>query len=76
MVDPASSEGKEMLEYLKLFLEHHVPTRLGLLLLPSNELGHTLTRGFSDVVRDKSPRDAFKWLIKVRMTRGLTLVSL
>lgn len=65
MVDPVSPEGMDMVEYIKLFLNHNVPARMGLLLLPSNEEGYTLSRGFAQLVREKSPREAFKWLSKV-----------
>ncbi len=65
MLDPMTSDGKDMVEYIKLFLDHKVPARLGLLLLPSNEEGVTISRGFDQLVRDKAPRDAFKWLHKV-----------
>ena len=63
MVDPVTSEGRDLIEYMKLFLDHQVPARMGLLLLPSDDVGATITHGFSQLT--KSPREAFKWLVKV-----------
>ena len=70
MLDPASEEGKELVEYVKLFLDHMVPARLGLLLVPqeldNNEVGVALCRGFSYLTAHESPRHALTWLYKVR----------
>ncbi len=69
MIDPVTPDGKDMVEYIKLFLDHNVPARLGVLLLPSNDEGVSLSQGFVQLVRDKSPRDAFKWFNKVSKPR-------
>ncbi len=71
MIDPVTPDGKEMVEYIKLFLDHNVPARLGVLLLPSNDEGVSLSRGFAQLVKDKSPRDAFKWFNKVSKQRKM-----
>ena len=81
MLDPLSPEGRDLLEYIKLFLSHMVPARLGVLLLPSNDVGVVLTQGFSQVATDKTPRDALRWLMKVRpdyawMAKELCLVNI
>lgn len=68
MVDPATPDGVEMTEYIKLFLDHYVPARLGLVLLPSDEVGVALSQGFSFLVEHKSAREAFKWMVKVSQT--------
>lgn len=65
MVDPVTSQGAEMLDYVKLFLDYHVPARLGIVLLPSNDVGVAVARGFSFLVEHKSPKEAFKWIGKV-----------
>lgn len=65
MIDPVTSEGVEMIEYVKLFLGHHVPVRLGLVLLPSDEVGVAIAQGFSFLVEHKSAREALKWVVKV-----------
>ena len=65
MVDPVTSEGIEMFEYIKLFLNHHVPVRLGLVLLPSDEVGVAIAQGFTFLVEHKSAREALKWILKV-----------
>lgn len=67
MLDPSSEEGKEMIEYMKLFLDHMVPARLGLLLVPleNQDVGVALCRGFSYLSTHDSPRRALSWLYKV-----------
>ena len=67
MLDPSSEEGKEMVEYVKLFLDHMVPARLGLLLVPQENLdvGVALCRGFSYLSTHESARRALSWLYKV-----------
>ena len=67
MLDPASHEGKELVEYVKLFLDHMVPARLGLLMVPQEnlEVGVALCQGFSYLSANESPRRALSWLYKV-----------
>lgn len=75
MLDPASEAGKELVEYVKLFLDHMVPARLGLLLVPrdNSEVGVAMCRGFSYLLVHESPRHAFNWLYKVEVI-GRTLI--
>ena len=70
MLDPFSSSGVEMLEYVKLFLEHAVPARLGLVLLPdpAQEAGVAVCQGFAFLSAKVSPREGLRWLIKVRLS--------
>ena len=67
MLDPASEDGKELVEYVKLFLDHMVPARLGLLLVvrDNSEVGVALCRGFSYLLAHESQRRAFSWLYEV-----------
>ena len=69
VLDPASEDGKELVEYVKLFLDHLVPARFGLLLVPqeTSEVGVALCRGFSYLSVHETPRQALKWLYKVMM---------
>lgn len=62
-----------MLEYIKLFLDHMVPARLGLVLLPdpSNEAAIAVCQGFAFLSTKISPREGLRWLIKVRGKSGL-----
>lgn len=73
MLDPASEDGKELVEYVKLFLDHMVPARFGLLLVPreNTEVGVALCRGFSYLSVHDSPRRAMSWLYKVQTPRTL-----
>ena len=67
ILDPASEDGKELVEYVKLFLDHLVPARFGVLLVPqeSSEVGVALCRGFSYLSTHETPRQALTWLYKV-----------
>ena len=67
VLDPTSEDGKELVEYVKLFLDHLVPARFGLLLVPqeTSEVGVALCRGFSYLSVHESPRQALTWLYKV-----------
>lgn len=67
VLDPASEDGKELVEYVKLFLDHMVPARLGLLLVlrDNSGVGVALCRGFSYLLVHESPRRAFTWLYEV-----------
>ena len=67
VLDPASEDGKELVEYVKLFLDHLVPARFGLLLVPqeTSEVGVALCRGFSYLSVHETPRKALTWLYKV-----------
>ena len=67
MFDPMTSEGAELVEYIKLFLDHMVPARLGVLLVPRtmDEGGVAICRGFDYLVQHKNPREALKWLHKL-----------
>ena len=67
MLDPATEAGKELVEYVKLFLDHMVPARLGLLLVPldNSEVGVAMCRGFNYLFVHESPRHAFTWLYTV-----------
>lgn len=69
MLDPLSGPGLEMMEYVKLFLDHMVPARLGLVLVTSEEdqIGVAVNRGFSFLVAKVSSREAVRWIIKVLM---------
>ena len=66
-MDPTSEDGKELVEYVKLFLDHMVPARLGVLLVPqeNTEVGVALCQGFSYLAVQESPRRALAWLYKV-----------
>lgn len=68
MLDPWSISGVEMLEYVKLFLEHMVPARLGLVLLPNpnQEAAVAVTQGFAFLATKHSPREGLRWLVKVK----------
>lgn len=67
MLDPLSTSGVEMVEYVKLFVEHLVPARLGLLLLPDpkNEPAVAVCQGFAFLSVKHSPREGLRWLLKV-----------
>lgn len=67
VLDPASEEGKELVEYVKLFLDHLVPARFGVLLVPqeNSEVGVALCRGFSYLSVHDTPRRALTWLYMV-----------
>ena len=67
MFDPATSDGAEMVDYAKLFLDHMIPARLGVVLVPEGggEVGVALSRGFHYLVQHKSAREALRWLHKV-----------
>ena len=69
ILDPASEDGKELVEYVKLFLDHLVPARFGVLLVPegSSDVGVALCRGFSYLSVHESPRQALTWLYKVML---------
>ena len=73
MLDPASEAGKELVEYVKLFLDHMVPARLGLLLVlqDNREVGVAMCRGFSYLLVHESPRHAFTWLYEVVVVGGM-----
>ena len=57
-----------MVEYVKLFLDHMVPARLGLVLLPEaeNEGAVAVCQGFPYLSANESPREGLRWLVKVR----------
>ena len=67
MFDPVSTSGVEMVEYVKLFLDHLVPARFGLVLLPDhkNEAAVAVCQGFSYLSINLSPKEALRWLFKV-----------
>lgn len=67
LLDPWSDSGVEMLEYVKLFMDHSVPARLGLVLLPDpqNEAALAICQGFAFISTKLSPREGLRWLIKV-----------
>lgn len=67
ILDPASEEGKELVEYVKLFLDHMVPARLGVLFVPqeNTDVGVALCRGFGYLSVHVSARAALAWLYKV-----------
>lgn len=67
MLDPLSTAGVEMMEYLKLFLDHLVPARLGLLLVPDpkNAPAVSVCQGFAFLTVKSSPREGLRWLLKV-----------
>lgn len=69
ILDPTSEDGKDLMEYVKLFLDHLVPARFGVLLAPqeSSEVGVALCRGFSYLSVHESPRQALTWLYKVML---------
>ena len=69
MFDPWSKSGVEMLEYVKLFLDHLVPARIGLVLLPdpSQEAAVAVCQGFAYLSNRLSPREGLRWLIKVKV---------
>lgn len=69
ILDPASEDGEELVEYVKLFLDHLVPARFGVLLVPegSSEVGVALCRGFSYLSVHESPRQALTWIYKVML---------
>ena len=68
MLDPVSSDGAELLEYMQLFLDHNVPAQLGVLLVPQadSEVGVAVCQAFAYTVHALSPRQAFHWLVQVR----------
>ena len=72
MFDPVSTSGVEMVEYVKLFLDHLVPARFGLVLLPDpeNEAAVAVCQGFSYLSINLSPREALRWLLKVCSERA------
>lgn len=67
MFDPVTPEGAGLVEYVKLFLDHMVPARLGVLLVSQGEgqVGVAICRGFSYLVEHKGPREALRWLYKL-----------
>ncbi len=67
LLDPLSVAGVEMVEYLKLFLDHMVPARLGVVLLPEaeNEGAVAVCQGFAFLSAKVSPREGLRWLVKV-----------
>ena len=67
MLDPLSPSGHELLEYVKLFLDHLIPARFGLLLVPDpqDEVGIAVCQGFSFIAAKISPREGLRWIIKV-----------
>lgn len=69
MLDPWSTSGVEMLEYAKLFLDHMVPARVGLVLLPdqTQKPAVAVCQGFAFLSAKLSPREGLRWLIKVRV---------
>ena len=68
MIDPVGVASGELLDYMQLFLEHHVPATLGLLLVPpaDNPLARAVCHSFSFTKDTLSPREAFQWLVQVR----------
>lgn len=75
MLDPLSTSGVEMLEYVKLFLDHLVPARLGLVLLPDpeNEVAVAVCQGFAFLSMKYSPREGLRWLLKVCAGKCMSL---
>ena len=69
MLDPLSASGVELVEYVKLFLDHMVPARLGLVLLPDpeDEVAVAVCRGFAYLSVQYSPKEGLRWLIKVNI---------
>lgn len=69
LLDPLSTAGVEMVEYTKLFLDHMVPARLGLVLVPDaeNEGAVAVCQGFAFLSAKVSPREALRWLVKVKL---------
>lgn len=67
MLDPLSTAGIEMVEYVKLFLDHLVPARVGIVLLPDpeNKPAVAICQGFAFLVANLSPREGLRWLMKV-----------
>lgn len=67
MLDPLSTAGIEMVEYVKLFLDHLVPARVGIVLLPDpeNKPAVAVCQGFAFLVANLSPREGLRWLMKV-----------
>lgn len=67
MLDPWSASSVELVEYVKLFLEHMVPARLGLVLLPDpeSEVGVAVCQGFAYLSVKYSPKEGLRWLVKV-----------
>ena len=78
LLDPLTAEGVEMVEYVKLFLDHMVPARLGLVLLPEagNEGAVAVCQGFAFLCAKVSPREGLRWLIKVRHLAKLSSLPL
>lgn len=74
MLDPLSPPGMEMVEYVKLFLDHFVPARFGLVLLPDpqNQAAVAVSQGFAFLSAKFSPREGLRWLMKVRQAAGLS----
>lgn len=74
-MDPLSAAGVEMVEYVKLFLDHMVPARLGLVLLPEaeNDSAVAVCQGFAFLSIKVSPREGLRWLVKVKHLTGLPL---
>lgn len=68
MLDPVSDSGVELLEYAQLFLDHSVPARLGVVLLPKSgdAVGLAVCQAFAFTTDQLSPVHAFQWLVKVR----------
>lgn len=59
-----------MVEYIKLFLDHMVPARLGLVVLPQadDEAAVAVCQGFSFLSVKVSPKEGLRWLIKVNIS--------
>lgn len=70
LLDPLSTAGVEMVEYIKLFLDHMVPARLGIVVLPKadDEAAVAVCQGFSFLSVKVSPREGLRWLIKVSIS--------
>lgn len=75
MLDPLSTSGVEMLEYVKLFMDHLVPARLGLVLVPDpeNEVAVAVCQGFAFLSVKYSPREGLRWLLKVRAGQRVSM---
>lgn len=70
-VDPATDKGLEIVEYIKLFLDHSVPLRMGLVLVTGDsgdreEISVALARGFYHLAHKSSPREAVRWLLELQ----------
>jgi UDP-glucose:glycoprotein glucosyltransferase len=77
--DPLSEEGEQLLQYVKLFMDHIVPIRFGLLPVDEGsgdtELRKNIIQAFYYVAKDRGSRDAFDWIMELVAEEDITMAT-